>query len=167
MSDFGQTLGRETPPAAAPRTCAHPGFGAGRSSCAKPPRARPRQEPSLAARTNLRRWLFTTLHNQRVSEVCHMVREQRALADERVAALRPASLDPSTRIALLELDRAIAVLPEARRQVVADRPRRNVLRRGRRHPRGPGRDSPIPARTRAPYRSADREARLAVRRCAV
>ena len=114
--------------------------------------------------TNLRRWLFTMLHNQRVSEVRHMVREQRALADERVAALSPASSDPSTRIALLELDRAIAVLPEARRQVVVDRPRRNVLRRGRRHPRGPGRYSAIPACTRAPYRSADREARLAVRR---
>jgi RNA polymerase sigma-70 factor (ECF subfamily) len=68
--------------------------------------------------TNLRRWLFTMLHNQRVSEVRQMVREQRALADERVAALSPASSDPSTRIALLELDRAIAVLPEARRQVV-------------------------------------------------
>ena len=68
--------------------------------------------------TNLRRWLFTILHNQRVSEVRPMIREQRALADERVAALSPVSSDPTTRIALLELDRAIAVLPEARRQVV-------------------------------------------------
>ena len=68
--------------------------------------------------TNLRRWLFTILHNQRVSEVRQMIREQRALADERVAALSPVSSDPTTRIALLELDRAIAVLPEARRQVV-------------------------------------------------
>jgi RNA polymerase sigma-70 factor (ECF subfamily) len=46
------------------------------------------------------------------------LRSQRALADERVAALSPASSDPSTRIGLLEFDRAIAVLPEARRQVV-------------------------------------------------
>jgi RNA polymerase sigma-70 factor (ECF subfamily) len=68
--------------------------------------------------TNLRRWLFTILHNRRVSEVRSLIREQRALADERIASISPASSDPSTRIALLELDRAIAGLPEARRQVV-------------------------------------------------
>jgi RNA polymerase sigma-70 factor (ECF subfamily) len=68
--------------------------------------------------TNLRHWLFRILHNQRVSEVRSLVREQQALADERVALLPPASADPDARITLLKLDRAIAALPESRRQVV-------------------------------------------------
>ncbi len=68
--------------------------------------------------TNLRHWLFTVLHNQRVSEVRSLIREQRALADERIASISPASSDPSSQIALLELDRALAALPEARRQIV-------------------------------------------------
>jgi RNA polymerase sigma-70 factor (ECF subfamily) len=68
--------------------------------------------------TNLRHWLFTVLHNQRVSDVRALIRERRALADERIASISPASSDPSTQIGLLELDRALAALPEARRQIV-------------------------------------------------
>ena len=68
--------------------------------------------------TNLRYWLFTILHNLRVSEVRALTREQRVLADERAATISPAFSDLSTRIGLLELDRAIASLPEARRRVV-------------------------------------------------
>jgi RNA polymerase sigma-70 factor, ECF subfamily len=59
--------------------------------------------------TNLRHWLFTILHNQRVSELRSLIREQRALGD---------GPDLDGQISLLELDRAIAALPEARRRVV-------------------------------------------------
>jgi RNA polymerase sigma-70 factor (ECF subfamily) len=68
--------------------------------------------------TNLRYWLFTILHNQRVSELRSLAREQRALADERTASVSVVGPDPDARIALLELDHAIAALPEARRQIV-------------------------------------------------
>jgi RNA polymerase sigma-70 factor, ECF subfamily len=68
--------------------------------------------------TNLRHWLFALLHNQRVSDVRRLIREQRGLADERVVSMSPSSPEPDARISLLELDRAIAGLPEARRQVV-------------------------------------------------
>ena len=68
--------------------------------------------------TNLRHWLFTLLHNQRISDVRRLIRDQRACVDDRLISIAPASPDPDARIALLELDRAIAALPEARRQVV-------------------------------------------------
>jgi RNA polymerase sigma-70 factor (ECF subfamily) len=68
--------------------------------------------------TNLQHWLFTLLHHQRVSDVRRLIRDQRARADERVVSILPASPDPDARIALRELDHAIAALPEARRQVV-------------------------------------------------
>ena len=68
--------------------------------------------------TNLRHRLFTLLHNQRISEVRRLIREQRAFADERVVSISPVSPDPHAQIALLELDRAVAALPEARRQIV-------------------------------------------------
>jgi RNA polymerase sigma-70 factor (ECF subfamily) len=66
----------------------------------------------------LRYWLFTILHNLRVSELRALACEQRFLADERAATISPVFSDLSARTALLELDRAIAVLPEARRRVV-------------------------------------------------
>jgi RNA polymerase sigma-70 factor (ECF subfamily) len=69
--------------------------------------------------TTLRHWLFTILHNQRVSEVRSLVHEQRALAgDGRLAWISAATPELDGEISLLELDRAIAALPEARRQVV-------------------------------------------------
>lgn len=69
--------------------------------------------------TNLRHWLFTILHNQRVSEVRSRVREQRALAgDGRLAWISAATSKFDGEISLRELDRAIAALPEARRQLV-------------------------------------------------
>jgi len=111
MSDFGRMLGREIP------RLRRYALALTRDSVRADDLVQSTLVRALAKShlwqpgTNLR-------HNQRVSEVRQMVREQRALADERVAALSPASSDPSTRIALLELDRAIAVLPEARRQVV-------------------------------------------------
>lgn len=68
--------------------------------------------------SNLLHWLFTILHNQRVSELRSLTLEQRALADERAASISPVCPDLSARIALLELNRAITSLPKARRQVV-------------------------------------------------
>jgi DNA-directed RNA polymerase specialized sigma24 family protein len=68
--------------------------------------------------TNLRHWLFAILHNLRISDVRKLAREQHALANERTATISSVFPDLSTRIALLELDRAIAVLPQARRRVV-------------------------------------------------
>jgi len=118
MSDFGRMLGREIP------RLRRYALSLTRDSVRADDLVQSTLVRALAKShlwqpgTNLRRWLFTILHNQRVSEVRQMIREQRALADERVAALSPVSSDPTTRIALLELDRAIAVLPEARRQVV-------------------------------------------------
>ena len=51
--------------------------------------------------TNLRHWLFTLLHNQRVSGVRRLIREQRAFADGRVVSISPVSPDPHAGIALL------------------------------------------------------------------
>lgn len=69
--------------------------------------------------TNLHHWLFTILHNQRVSEVRALIREQWALAGGgRLAWISPTIPDLDAQISLLELDRAIAALPEARRRAV-------------------------------------------------
>jgi RNA polymerase sigma-70 factor (ECF subfamily) len=99
MSDFGRMLGREIP------RLRRYALALTRDSVRADDLVQSTLVRALAKShlwqpgTNLRRWLFTMLHNQRVSEVRQMVREQRALADERVAALSPASSDPSTRIA--------------------------------------------------------------------
>jgi DNA-directed RNA polymerase specialized sigma24 family protein len=50
--------------------------------------------------------------------VSRLIREQRAFADGRGISISPVSPDPHAGIALLELDRAIAALPEARRRIV-------------------------------------------------
>jgi RNA polymerase sigma-70 factor (ECF subfamily) len=68
--------------------------------------------------TNLRHWRFRILHNQRVSEVRSQISEQRTFADSRVVLMSPPCPDPDAQISLLELDRAITGLPEARRQMV-------------------------------------------------
>ena len=87
---------------------------------AKHARARPHQKASLALAARhefAHHWLFTILHNQRGSELPAVTREQRALAGERAASVLPASPDTLDRVALLELDRAVAGLTEARCQV--------------------------------------------------
>lgn len=69
--------------------------------------------------TNLRRWLFTILYRQRINDLRLVSRERRAYADERAVLISPAcTSDPSIRVAVGELDRAIAALPVARRNVV-------------------------------------------------
>jgi RNA polymerase sigma-70 factor (ECF subfamily) len=68
--------------------------------------------------TNLRHWLFAILHNQRVSNLRALAREQRVFAAERADSGSVVAPGFDARIVLLELARAIAALPEARRQIV-------------------------------------------------
>jgi RNA polymerase sigma-70 factor (ECF subfamily) len=68
--------------------------------------------------TNLRSWLFTILHNQRISELRRSVREERALAGAQLPAAMPFGGDPTAWIRLFDVDRALAQLPEAQRTVV-------------------------------------------------
>ncbi len=68
--------------------------------------------------TNLRSWLFTILHNQRISELRRAAREERALATARLPPAMPIGGDPGAWSQLLDLDRAIGQLPEAQRAVV-------------------------------------------------
>lgn len=68
--------------------------------------------------TNLRHWLFTVLHNLHVSNTRRSARER-----EKMSAIDPAATtatlpDPGSHMRLLDLDRAIAGLPEGQRKVV-------------------------------------------------
>ena len=119
MNDFGEILEQEIPRL---RRYALALTGIRREpttlckipSCAHSPRVHLWQPG-----TNLHHWLFTIPHHQRVSEVRALIREQRALAgDGRLAWISPTIPDLDVQISLLELDRAIAALPEARRQVM-------------------------------------------------
>jgi RNA polymerase sigma-70 factor, ECF subfamily len=68
--------------------------------------------------TNLRSWLFTILHNQRISELRRSVREERALASALLPPAMPFGGDPAAWARLFDVDRALAQLPEAQRAVV-------------------------------------------------
>jgi RNA polymerase sigma-70 factor (ECF subfamily) len=67
--------------------------------------------------TDLRAWLFTILHNLRVSDLRRLVREE---ARSRIAMtfMTAAPRHPDARLELRDLDRAISELPEAQRAVV-------------------------------------------------
>jgi RNA polymerase sigma-70 factor (ECF subfamily) len=68
--------------------------------------------------TDLRAWLFTILHNQHVNQVRRGVREGAAVAvSESEPSLRRAP-DQDDRLALRDLDRAMALLPEEQRVVI-------------------------------------------------
>lgn len=66
--------------------------------------------------TNLRLWIFTILHNLHVDSIRRSAREQ----DRTDAIAFPvrAESDPDSRLDLLDVDRAIARLPEAQRRVI-------------------------------------------------
>jgi RNA polymerase sigma-70 factor (ECF subfamily) len=71
--------------------------------------------------TNLRSWLFTILHNQRISDLRRSAREERALAALATAELPlaiPFGGDPAAWAHLYDVDRALAHLPEAQRSAL-------------------------------------------------
>lgn len=68
--------------------------------------------------TDLRAWLFTILHNQRVNAVRRGVREGTPVDLESVSSAVVAATDPSASRTLFELDRAMGQIAEEQRQVI-------------------------------------------------
>lgn len=66
--------------------------------------------------TNLRAWLFTIMHNLRISDIRRSAHERDGAAA--IAALRVSQSNPGECLELLDLDRAMAKLPERQRQVI-------------------------------------------------
>jgi RNA polymerase sigma-70 factor (ECF subfamily) len=67
--------------------------------------------------TNLRAWLFTILHNTRVSDLRRSTREE-SCNELAMARMMPAPRAPDARLQLRDLERAIGELPESQRQVL-------------------------------------------------
>jgi len=67
--------------------------------------------------TDLRAWLFTIMHHQYVNTVRREARE-RTVDIEHVSSSLTATTDPTARRQLIELDRALALLPNEQREVV-------------------------------------------------
>ena len=68
--------------------------------------------------TNLRAWLFTLMHNQNVNLVRRSVREGSTVEFGDACPVPTAVSDPAGGMALRDLDRALARLPEPQRQVL-------------------------------------------------
>jgi RNA polymerase sigma-70 factor (ECF subfamily) len=68
--------------------------------------------------TNLRAWLFTIMHNQRVNDVRRGSRAGTALNVDDIASQLVAVADPAASRQLRELDEAIAKLPHEQRQTI-------------------------------------------------
>jgi RNA polymerase sigma-70 factor, ECF subfamily len=68
--------------------------------------------------SDLRAWLFTILHHRHVSEIRRAVRRGVSVAVEDVALNAAVAADALSALQLRDLERAIASLPEARRQVI-------------------------------------------------
>jgi RNA polymerase sigma-70 factor, ECF subfamily len=68
--------------------------------------------------TNLRAWLFTIMHNQNVNNVRRDVRECGVVDMGEIPATLPATTDPTASRQMVELERALAQLPLAQRQVI-------------------------------------------------
>jgi RNA polymerase sigma factor (sigma-70 family) len=68
--------------------------------------------------TELRAWLFTIMHNQFVNTVRLEARERTTVDIEHVSSTLTATTDPTVRRQLIELDRALALLPNEQREVV-------------------------------------------------
>jgi RNA polymerase sigma-70 factor, ECF subfamily len=66
--------------------------------------------------SDLRAWLFTILHNLHVSEIRKSVRDQHKCAA--VAAVPPVQRDSTAILDLIDVERAIAKLPDRQRQVL-------------------------------------------------
>jgi RNA polymerase sigma-70 factor, ECF subfamily len=76
------------------------------------------KEHLWARGTDLRAWLFTILHNQRINGVRRGLREGTAVEIENVSGAVTAASDPSARRTLYELDRAMGQIAEEQRQVI-------------------------------------------------
>jgi RNA polymerase sigma-70 factor, ECF subfamily len=68
--------------------------------------------------TDLRAWLFTMLHNQRVNAVRRAVRAGNTVNVEDVSGSVVATTDPTASRTLFELDRAMGQISEEHRQVI-------------------------------------------------
>jgi RNA polymerase sigma-70 factor, ECF subfamily len=68
--------------------------------------------------TDMRAWLFTIMHHQYVNTVRREARERMTVGIEHVSSTLAAVTDPTARRQLIELDRALALLPEEQREVV-------------------------------------------------
>jgi RNA polymerase sigma-70 factor (ECF subfamily) len=68
--------------------------------------------------TDLRKWLFTMLYHQWVSELRRRARERNGLSNAERALAPAPNPDPIDRILAREMDRAITGLPEVHRQVM-------------------------------------------------
>lgn len=68
--------------------------------------------------TNLRAWLFTLMHNQNVNGVRRSAREGMAVEFDDTWPFPTAATDPAAGLSLRDLDRALARIPEERRQVI-------------------------------------------------
>jgi len=68
--------------------------------------------------TDLRAWLFTIMHHLFVNTVRREARERTMVDIEHVSSTLTATTDPTARRQLIELDRALALLPDKHREVV-------------------------------------------------
>jgi RNA polymerase sigma-70 factor, ECF subfamily len=68
--------------------------------------------------TDMRAWLFTIMHHQYVNTVRREARERTKVDIEQVSSTLTAVTDPTARRQLIELDRALARLPDEQREVV-------------------------------------------------
>src|SRR5580698_211331 len=68
--------------------------------------------------TDLRAWLFTMLHNQRVNAVRRAIRAGNSVNLEDVSGSIVATTDPTASRTLFELDRAMGQISEEHRQVI-------------------------------------------------
>jgi RNA polymerase sigma-70 factor (ECF subfamily) len=68
--------------------------------------------------TNLRAWLFTIMHNQNVNGVRRRVREGTVIEFDDEWPFPIVPTDPAGGLSLRDLDRALARMPEERRQVI-------------------------------------------------
>jgi RNA polymerase sigma factor (sigma-70 family) len=68
--------------------------------------------------TDLRAWLFTIMHHQYVNTVRREARERSTVDIEHVSSTLTAITDPTVGRQLIELDRALALLPNEQREVV-------------------------------------------------
>jgi len=113
--------------------------------------------------SNLRAWILTVLHNLHINRIRRLIREQdNAIVAS--ASLALSQTEPSARLDLLDVERAIGKLPELPAPGdLADRARRYALRRGSANPGGPYRHHPVADRARPA--DATRAAGTRHRRC--